>query len=148
MDVDKVISVLTHHSRFFNDFDKAEMMEFLKRCTSKNLKEGEVIFKERTRGTELYIIISGSVRVQKAGTVIDRIGSGECFGEMGALSGEERSATAEADGDVILLMTDEKKLGTLNPDTLMKLYKNVLLLVSERLRKRIEEKSSAMRTGN
>ncbi len=39
--------------------------------------------------------------------------SGECFGEMGALSGENRSATMEANGDVVLLAIDVKKIATL-----------------------------------
>ncbi|RPI89452.1 MAG: cyclic nucleotide-binding domain-containing protein, partial [Spirochaetales bacterium] len=103
MEIEKIIKVLTANSRFFHAFSEEEMMDFLRRCTSRSHKDGEVIFREDSNGTELFIIVSGSVRVKKDGRIIDVVRSGECFGEMGALSGEKRSATMEANGDVVLL---------------------------------------------
>ena len=116
-------------------------MDFLKRCTSRSHRDGEVVFREDSSGTELFIIVSGSVRVKKDGRIIDVVRSGECFGEMGALSGEKRSATMEANGDVVLLAIDEQKIATLSVEAQAKLFKNTLMVVSERLRKRLEERS-------
>ena len=141
MEIEKIIRVLTANSRFFHAFGEEEMMDFLKRSTSRSHKDGEVIFREDSNGTELFIIVSGSVRVKKDGRIIDVVRSGEGFGEMGALSGEKRSATMEANGDVVLLAIDEKKIATLPVEAQAKLFKNTLMVVSERLRKRLEERS-------
>jgi CRP-like cAMP-binding protein len=141
MEIEKIIRTLTTNSRFFHAFSEEEMMDFLKRCSSKSHRDGEVIFREDSSGTELFIIVSGSVRVKKDGRIIDVVRSGECFGEMGALSGENRSATMEANGDVVLLAIDEKKIATLPVEAQAKLFKNTLMVVSERLRKRLEERS-------
>ncbi|TAL32371.1 MAG: cyclic nucleotide-binding domain-containing protein [Spirochaetes bacterium] len=139
MDLENALKVLMESSRFFKTFNDAETRELLRCCTSRAFKGGETIFKEDSGGTEMYIIVNGSVVVKKEGKTIDIIRSGECFGEMGALSGEKRSASAEASGDVILLAVSESKLGTLDPAIQAKLFKNILLILSERLRERIEE---------
>ena len=140
MDIEKIIKTLTANSRFFHAFSEEEMMDFLKRCTSRSHKGGEIIFREDSSGTELFIIVSGSVKVKKEGRTIDIVRSGECFGEMGALSNEVRSATMEANGDVVLLAIDEKKIATLPIEAQAKLFKNTLMVVSERLRKCLEER--------
>ncbi len=139
MDLEKALKVLMENSRFFKTFTEQEMGELLKCCTSRAFKAGETIFKEDSGGSEMYIIVSGSVVVKKEGKRIDVIRSGECFGEMGALSGEKRSAGTEASGDVVLLAVSDAKLETLDAGVRAKLFKNILLIISERLRERIEE---------
>ncbi|MCU0848552.1 MAG: cyclic nucleotide-binding domain-containing protein [Spirochaetes bacterium] len=140
MELDKIIKILANESRIFHSFSEEEVLRLLKCCTRKSFKGGDVIFQEDTKGAELYLIITGSVIVKKEGKTLDVIRVGECFGEMGALSGETRSATAEANGDLVLLATGEAMLGELDPGILVKLYKNIILIISERLRERVEEK--------
>jgi serine/threonine-protein kinase len=139
MEVEKALKTLVHISKFFSNLSEEEMLELLRCSTSRVFKDGEVIFREGTRGNELYIIISGSVKVKKGLKTIDVIRVGECFGEMGALSGEERSATMESVGDIVLLVVDEAKLTSLKPEIQAKLFRNILLVVSERLRARLGE---------
>ena len=141
MEFDKIIKTLQTNSRFFTDFSDAEMMQILKHCSSKSYKEGQVVFQERSMGEQLYIVLSGAVRIKKHGKIIDMVRTGECFGEMGAFSGDERSATAEAASEVLLLEIAEKKVDTMPDELQAKLYKNIMLILSDRLRKRIEEKS-------
>lgn len=141
MEFEKIIKTLQQNSRFFNTFSDAEMMQILKHCTSKSYKEGQVVFQERSLGEQMYIVLTGAVRIKKQGKIIDLVRKGECFGEMGAVSGDERSATAEASSDVLLLEINEKKVESLPDELQVKLYKNIMLILSDRLRKRIEEKS-------
>jgi eukaryotic-like serine/threonine-protein kinase len=139
METEKIIKTLAETSRILSKLDNDEILEVLRCCLSKTYKDKEIIFKEDTVGDELYIIVSGSVVVKKEGKTIDIIRSGECFGEMAALSDEKRSATTEADGDILLLVISSEKLDSLSPEIRVKLLKNLLLITSERLRERIED---------
>ena len=42
----------------------------------------ETIVKEGTTGTALYIVLSGSSRVERDGDVIGQVGAGDFFGEL------------------------------------------------------------------
>ncbi len=138
MEVEKALKTLTHISKFFANLTEEEMVELLRCSTSRVFKDGETIFREGTRGNELFIIITGSIKVKKGQKTIDVIHAGECFGEMGALSGEERSATMESVGEIVLLSMEEGKIASLKPEIQAKLFRNILLVVSERLRARLE----------
>ena len=82
MEFEKIIKTLQQNSRFFNTFSDAEMMQILKHCTSKSYKEGQVVFQERSLGEQMYIVLTGAVRIKKQGKIIDLVRKGECFGEI------------------------------------------------------------------
>jgi CRP/FNR family transcriptional regulator len=56
----------------------------------------EAIVEEDQVGTALYIVLSGSVRVERGGTEIGRLGSGDFFGELALIEQHPRSATVIA----------------------------------------------------
>jgi len=56
----------------------------------------EAIIEEDQVGTALYIILSGSVRVERGGKEIGRLGSGDFFGELALIEQHPRSATVIA----------------------------------------------------
>ena len=56
----------------------------------------EAIVEEDQVGTALYIILSGSVRVERGGAEIGRLGSGDFFGELALIEQHPRSATVIA----------------------------------------------------
>lgn len=140
METEKIIKSLGKTSRIFQGFLDEEIVEVLRRCARKSVKDKEAIFKEGTKGDSLYVIVSGSVVVKKEGMIIDVIRAGECFGEMGAFTDEVRSASTEADGDIILLAMEADKILAMRSEVLVKLLRNIILVLSERLRERIEEK--------
>ena len=77
----------------------------------KNFGPGEVIFEEGRTGNGLYAIISGNVEAVKSlGTeqerTVNRLGSGEVFGEMALLGEWPRTATVRAVDDVECLGID------------------------------------------
>ncbi len=62
---------------------------------------GEVIVRKGDQSTELFVIEDGGVAIElprDAGgpSEVARLGTGECFGEMGLLTGEPRAATVRA----------------------------------------------------
>jgi EAL domain-containing protein (putative c-di-GMP-specific phosphodiesterase class I) len=75
---------------------------------------GETIFREREKATCAYVIESGlveiSTRIGAERRVLARLGPGEMFGEMAALDGTERSATAVAINDTVLTLIVHEQL--------------------------------------
>lgn len=73
---------------------------------SAHYADGDVIFKEGSRGEDVYIILSGKVEVsQRVGDdsiPIATLEEGDFFGEAAPLTGEPRSATITAVTDVSL----------------------------------------------
>jgi len=65
----------------------------------------EVIVKEGTTGTALYIVLSGRARVERAGETVGQLGSGDFFGELALIEEHPRSATviASEETDCLLL---------------------------------------------
>lgn len=55
---------------------------------------GEVLFNEGEIGSELYILLAGSVIISKEGRLLRELGSGGHFGEMAIVDRAPRSATA------------------------------------------------------
>ena len=137
MDIQKLIQKLMESNHFFDRFTEPEIGELLKCCQAKTFNDRDFIFKEGTRGSEFYIIVSGSIVVTKKGKKVDIVREGECIGEMGALAGEMRSATAEVIGKATMLRIDNATLDLLPPNVQAKLFKNMTLLISKRLRKRL-----------
>jgi serine/threonine protein kinase len=74
---------------FFKEFEDAEIWEFLRSFEWKNVPRGTTIIKENA--------------VTKNDMVIERIQEGNCFGEMGYVSGAKRSASITADSDVSMI---------------------------------------------
>lgn len=75
----------------------------------RSFKEGEVIFREGDAATELYVIQSGSVRIQLGNRLLGTLGSNDIFGEMALIDDTPRTATAVAETDVTLVPVSEKQ---------------------------------------
>jgi small-conductance mechanosensitive channel/CRP-like cAMP-binding protein len=73
--------------------------------------DGETIVRQGAPGQSMYVISSGAVVVllEPDKTEVARIEKGGYFGEMSLLSGEPRSATVVARGDVVLLEIDAEQ---------------------------------------
>jgi CRP/FNR family cyclic AMP-dependent transcriptional regulator len=61
------------------------------------------IVREGTRGETFYVILDGRVSVVRSGRETKRLEAGDFFGEMALLDGGGRSATVQADTDVLVL---------------------------------------------
>jgi CRP-like cAMP-binding protein len=67
---------------------------------TKSFPEGALILKEGQESKESFLIKKGYVTIYKVSNnqkiIVDQLGPGEIFGEMGALAGSKRSANAVA----------------------------------------------------
>ena len=77
--------------------------------------KGDRIFEINDRGDHMYIILDGKVGISitskdQKPTFIAKLGAGECFGEMGMLDDQPRSASAHALEDSKILSLEKVKL--------------------------------------
>ncbi|MCG2710716.1 MAG: YihY family inner membrane protein, partial [Thermodesulfovibrionales bacterium] len=71
----------------------------LKRKFGRDYRAGEVIFEEGEKGSEMFYILSGSVRLIKKDQTLRVMQKGEYFGEMALLIGTPRTTSALAEED-------------------------------------------------
>jgi len=85
-------------------------------------------------GDSLYVVVRGSVRVERDGATLARLGVGECVGEMAALDWEPRSASVLADEPTRFIRLDRNDLMDLIADH-PELVVGLAEVLVERLRK-------------
>jgi CRP-like cAMP-binding protein len=73
-------------------------------------RAGEQIMAEGDMGRELFIIVSGSVRVTRFGETLAVLGTQSVFGELAALDPQPRVATVTAVEDVRVLTLEHTVL--------------------------------------
>lgn len=91
----------------FRDLSAADRTAIAARCVGAQYRAGENIVLQRDARRDVFFIVSGSVRVSfhsKPGKDVQfRVETaGECFGELSAIDGAERSADVVALSDVFV----------------------------------------------
>ena len=126
----------------FKDFSQKEFSELEKLIHHRNYSSGDYIFKNRSPGEGMYIIMHGSVKIT-IGTrdnnenVLAELGEGDFFGELALFDDEPRSANAIATSDSDLLgffTQDLMALQERNPVLGQKILFNLGGVLGERLR--------------
>lgn len=97
----KSLEDLIKSVEIFDGLETRDINKVLKVASGKKYEKDEVIFKEGDLGDCFYLIIEGSVRIEKLvqENVIEpvaKLGTGDYFGEMSLLDGEPRSASVIA----------------------------------------------------
>lgn len=92
--VDKVLFL--KRVDLFSQLPGRELLNLAAIAEQVSFAEQSVIFEEGSEGDSLYLILSGQVRVSRAGRHIATLGMRECFGEMAILDRTPRSATVTA----------------------------------------------------
>jgi CRP/FNR family cyclic AMP-dependent transcriptional regulator len=102
-------------------------------------ENGEVIFRENEPGSEMFLIIQGTVEIRKttsstSSKTLISLSKGDMFGEMAIIDKKPRSATAVAVEPTKLLGINERLYESMigsNPDFARKMNR----VLSERIRK-------------
>lgn len=119
----------------------SQAKELLKRCkvdyrgpnwhkNQMELKAGEVLFLESEQSFEIYVILTGQVKlfsiVRSNEYVIDILGPGEIFGEMSLIENAPRMASAITEIDsTILQVTAENLLESVGAPILQKIFESI-----------------------
>ena len=127
---------------FFRNLTEIEISEIVFNIRFRKFAPNEVIFKEGARDNkELYFLIQGKVVIDilnhdtlKQMTVAT-LDKAMLFGEMRALIGEPRTATAKAGESGVILITFNIKESSeeLTPLAFAKFYKNVSRILAQKV---------------
>lgn len=139
----------------FDHLDENEEKLVMERFQRENYKTGEYIFKENDSGDTLYIVEQGTVSLKKLivndyEKTLFVANQGLIFGEFSFLDGRERSASALAENDAVLLSLNRDGFDAFikeYPATGTKLYNNLLLTIVMRLRQTNEAYRDAILWG-
>jgi CRP/FNR family cyclic AMP-dependent transcriptional regulator len=136
------IANLQSHS-FFENLSEKEIRELLRVGSLDSHGPGEYVVRENDTSRDIYIILSGEVRIGRALYAGDEkeltvLGPGEFFGEMGFLDEFPRSASATCVEDATILKIDRdsfQRLAQRRPTIAYKVTLTMARTLSERLRK-------------
>jgi hypothetical protein len=102
--------------RLFKDASADELVALWRGLTEARVSAGDIICQRGEREDRLYIVHTGSVEVRLGigpdSTSLNRLGPGDCFGEMALLTGEPRSADVLAVEDSVLWALDRQTFDT------------------------------------
>ncbi len=134
-------------SELFQDLSMDDLEKVREIAHDKFFLENEIIFREGDEGDALYLIIEGTVRVERgqagmeqtAGTmnVIAILHPGNVFGEMAIMDRDKRSATVAANESVKALeirREDFDELLDSDKNLALKCYRNFIKVLCSRLR--------------
>ena len=118
---------------FFIDFTDTEIWEIISASVWTNTPGGEDIILEGEVDKSFYIIIQGSVDVSKGGSYVDVLAGGDCFGEMGFISGRKRTATIRAREAVTIMKIHSTLIERASVNCQLRFHKLFLHTLIERL---------------
>jgi CRP-like cAMP-binding protein len=111
-----------------NKADVLRRVPLFSRCAGRALEElgkltdevevpaGRALTREGDRGGEFFVVIDGTVRVERDGNVVARLGPGQFFGEIALLDGGPRTATVTADAPTRLFVIAHREFHALLAD--------------------------------
>jgi CRP-like cAMP-binding protein len=107
----------------FKTLDAQARSALAKSASEHLFGSGEAIVRQDAEGDSMFVLMKGSARVvlEPSGQEVAVIPAGGCFGEMSMLTGDRRSATVRAIGDVAVLeisAKDFRELALANPGLL------------------------------
>ncbi|MCG6553390.1 MAG: serine/threonine-protein kinase [Candidatus Magnetominusculus sp. LBB02] len=137
----ELIKMLRDRYLFFSDFTDEEMLKLFSLSGKKLYRKGAQIFKEASIDDKMFIIIAGKVKLLKRDShdgkvsLLKELKSGDCFGELGFLNNSPRYAAAVAETDTVCILISDTVLRKTEPYICLKLYKNLSVMLSERIRR-------------
>jgi SAM-dependent methyltransferase len=96
--------------RMFSDCGDDELAKVMSRSAVLHRDAGAVLVAEGDSGTDVFVLLEGTVVVTRHGEEVARLGKGELFGELAAFDDGVRTATVTAASDVELLLVDPRSL--------------------------------------
>jgi serine/threonine protein phosphatase PrpC len=123
-----------------------ELVRVMNIAEVKWYEAGDTLITEGQPGEEMFVILSGKVRLNKNGTDITALGKGAHFGEMALVDRGPRSASALAEETSRLLLIrrqDFYEIIKKEPSLSVKLLWSFVQVLAERLRKTTADLSGA-----
>lgn len=127
--------------RLFSDFKVDELAWLADKMDVRKIADETLVCEEGSMGTELFIILSGTVLVTKKDAnhkdhEIARLGKGSCFGEMALVDTMPRSASIHTLEETQLVVFSQSALNKMKTDS-VNVYSHVLLNLAKEFSRRL-----------
>ena len=99
-----------------------------------DLPAGQVLMREGGRGTEFYIIVDGTVRIERTGSPDRTLSAGDFLGEIALVDDGPRTATATTEGPGKFLVLGHREF-----HSLMEQFPSIQTCVLTSLAKRVRQ---------
>lgn len=88
----------------FADCSRGELEQIAQIADEIDLNEGKDLTRLGESGREFFVLLEGEADVSRDGEIINKLGPGDFFGEIGLLGGERRVATVTATSPMRLVV--------------------------------------------
>jgi serine/threonine protein kinase len=133
---------------FFEGFADAQCWEIVHISNWQDIPESTVIFEEGQPGSSVYVIAKGDVVVSRDGVTLNRLGPGECFGELAYLDEERplRSATIKSRTPLVLIEIDVGALQQASESLQIAFNRSLMKVMVRRIRHSDKRMLEVLRT--
>jgi CRP/FNR family cyclic AMP-dependent transcriptional regulator len=119
----------------FADLDETSLQAVAVLAREQTHKAGDVLMLEGEPGDEFYVIVEGTIRIERGDRTIRSMTPGGFLGEIALFERRPRTATATAESDVQLLVLRQHEFDRLL-DTMPAVYRRIRATIDRRERGR------------
>ena len=94
----------------FASVDRAQLETLAKHAEELDVPAGVELTHEGRHEGSVFIVVSGSIGIERGGRTVDTIGRGGFFGEIAAIDGGPRTATGVALEDTVVVAISPRQL--------------------------------------
>jgi CRP-like cAMP-binding protein len=123
---------LLKRTPLLSDLGRRELEEVERLVDEVDVPAGKVLMREGDAGREFFVLVTGTVAIDRGGTRVRTLESGDFFGENALLAEGPRTATATTEGPATLLVLGHREF-----HSLMDKYPAIRTCVLDALAKRI-----------
>jgi CRP-like cAMP-binding protein len=123
---------LLKRTPLLSDLGRRELEEVERLVDEVDVPAGKVLMREGDSGREFFVLVTGTVAIDRGGTRVRTLESGDFFGEIALLAEGPRTATATTEGPATLLVLGHREF-----HSLMDKYPAIRTCVLDALAKRI-----------
>jgi CRP-like cAMP-binding protein len=104
---------LLKHTPLLAQLGRRELDEVGRLADEIDVAAGKVLMRQGDSGGEFFVLVDGSVRIDRDGNRIRNLGPGDFFGEIALVSEGPRTATATAETPTKLLVLGHREFHSL-----------------------------------
>jgi CRP-like cAMP-binding protein len=104
---------LLHRIPLFSSFDGKKLRRLGELADEVDVPAGKVLMRQGESGSDMMVLVRGSVSVERDGERLNTLGAGDFFGEIALVDGGPRTATVTAEEATKLLVVTHRDFHSL-----------------------------------
>ena len=125
---------LLHAIPLFSAFRRKDLERLGSLADEVDVAAERCLMAQGDRGSEMFVVVSGQLRVERDGQRLNTLGPGDFFGEIALLDGGPRTATVTADEPSRLLVLTHREFHSMM-DEFPEVAADVLNALAHRIRR-------------